>query len=119
MPKSGVASASPSLGLPIFGIRPEVETPGLNLIPLRSVYSASGSPPAMLREQSGWPLVVESGRRQAVVFSGALYYGCTPTIAEDLRPSVEGVPHPHLIIQDALLNKSRIPTTVVCGLSSQ
>lgn len=38
---------------------------------------------------------------------------------EHLRPSVEGVAHPHVVIQDDLLNASRIPTTVVCGLSSQ
>jgi mRNA interferase MazF len=38
--------------------------------------------------------------------------------AELLRPSVSGVPHPHVVIQSDLLNSSRIPTTVVCGLSS-
>jgi mRNA interferase MazF len=38
--------------------------------------------------------------------------------AESLRPSVQGVPHPHVVIQADVLNKSRIPTTVVCGLSS-
>lgn len=38
---------------------------------------------------------------------------------EHLRPSVDGVPHPHVVIQDDLLNESRIPTTVVCGISSQ
>lgn len=38
--------------------------------------------------------------------------------AESLRPAVQGVPHPHVVIQSDVLNKSRIPTTVVCGLSS-
>jgi mRNA interferase MazF len=38
--------------------------------------------------------------------------------AEALRPSVPGVPHPHVVIQDDLLNQSRIPTTVVCALTS-
>jgi mRNA interferase MazF len=38
--------------------------------------------------------------------------------AELLRPSVAGVPHPHVVIQSDLLNASRIPTTVVCGVSS-
>jgi len=38
--------------------------------------------------------------------------------AESLRPSVQGVPHPHVVIQSNVLNSSRIPTTVVCGLSS-
>jgi mRNA interferase MazF len=37
---------------------------------------------------------------------------------ESLRPSVQGVPHPHVVIQSDVLNESRIPTTVVCGLSS-
>jgi mRNA interferase MazF len=35
-----------------------------------------------------------------------------------LRPSVPGVAHPHVVIQDDVLNRSRIPTTVVCGISS-
>ncbi len=38
--------------------------------------------------------------------------------ADALRPSVQGVPHPHVVIQSDLLNRSRIPNTVVCGLSS-
>jgi mRNA interferase MazF len=35
-----------------------------------------------------------------------------------LRPSVPGVSHPHVVIQDDLLNQSRIPTTVVCAITS-
>jgi len=38
--------------------------------------------------------------------------------AEALRPSVPGVSHPHVVIQDDVLNQSRIPTTVVCALST-
>ncbi len=38
--------------------------------------------------------------------------------AEALRPSVPGVPHPHVVVQSDLLNDSRIPTTVVCALST-
>jgi len=38
--------------------------------------------------------------------------------AESLRPAVQGVPHPHVVIQSNVLNSTRIPTTVVCGLSS-
>lgn len=38
--------------------------------------------------------------------------------AQALRPSVDGVAHPHVVIQDDVLNQSRIPTTVVCGLST-
>ncbi len=37
---------------------------------------------------------------------------------EALRPSVPGVAHPHVVIQSDVLNWSRIPTTVVCGISS-
>ncbi|MCB9762911.1 MAG: type II toxin-antitoxin system PemK/MazF family toxin [Alphaproteobacteria bacterium] len=39
--------------------------------------------------------------------------------AEALRPSVPGEPHPYLVLQEDVLNRSRIPTLVVCGLSSQ
>lgn len=38
---------------------------------------------------------------------------------DHLRPSVDGVAHPHVVVQDDVLNLSRIPTTVVCGISSQ
>lgn len=37
---------------------------------------------------------------------------------EFLQPTVEGVAHPHVVIQEDFLNKSRIPTTVLCGISS-
>ena len=39
--------------------------------------------------------------------------------AADLRPSVPGEPHPHVVVQADVLNRSRIPTVVVCALSSQ
>lgn len=39
--------------------------------------------------------------------------------ADKLRPGVPGVPHPHVIVSDDLFNHSRIPTVVVCGLSSR
>jgi mRNA interferase MazF len=38
--------------------------------------------------------------------------------AESLRPFVPAVPHPHVVIQTDVLNDSRIPTTVVCALTS-
>jgi mRNA interferase MazF len=38
--------------------------------------------------------------------------------AESLRPFVPTVPHPHVVIQTDVLNDSRIPTTVVCALTS-
>lgn len=34
------------------------------------------------------------------------------------RGSVPGVPHPHVVIQDDVLNLSRIDTVVVCALST-
>ena len=39
--------------------------------------------------------------------------------AEVLRPSVPGVAHPHLVVQDDLFNASRIPTLVVCALTTR
>lgn len=51
--------------------------------------------------------------------ASAVYQGDVFWIsARLLRPSVEGVPHPHVVIQSDVLNESRIPTTIVCGLSS-
>jgi len=38
--------------------------------------------------------------------------------ADALRPSVPGVTHPHVVIQADLFNASRIPTTVVCALTT-
>jgi len=45
---------------------------------------------------------------------GEIYW----VVADALRPSVDGAAHPHVVIQDDLLNGSRIPTTVICGISS-
>jgi len=36
-----------------------------------------------------------------------------------LRPGVPGVTHPHVVVSDALFNHSRIPSVVVCGVSSR
>jgi mRNA interferase MazF len=38
--------------------------------------------------------------------------------AEVLRPSVPGLSHPHVVIQPDVLNLARIPTVVVCALTS-
>ncbi len=35
-----------------------------------------------------------------------------------LRPSVPGTAHPHVVIQADVLNRSRILTVVVCGLTT-
>lgn len=37
---------------------------------------------------------------------------------EALRPVVPGHRHPHVVIQADVLNRSRIPTVVVCALTS-
>jgi mRNA interferase MazF len=37
---------------------------------------------------------------------------------EALNPPIPGHPHPHVVIQDDVLNHSRIATVVVCALSS-
>jgi mRNA interferase MazF len=34
------------------------------------------------------------------------------------RSAVPGVPHPHVVVQDDVFNRSRIPTVVVCALTS-
>lgn len=39
--------------------------------------------------------------------------------AEALRPGVPGVAHPHVVVSDDVFNHSRIPSIVVCGLSSR
>jgi mRNA interferase MazF len=38
--------------------------------------------------------------------------------ADESRGSVPGHPHPHVVIQDDVLNHSRVSTVVVCALSS-
>ncbi len=37
---------------------------------------------------------------------------------EALRPEVPGYPHPHVVLQADVFNRSRIPTVVVCALST-
>lgn len=34
------------------------------------------------------------------------------------KGSIPGVPHPHLVVQDDVFNRSRITTVVVCALTS-
>lgn len=38
--------------------------------------------------------------------------------SDQSQGSVPGTPHPHVVIQDDVLNRSRIPTVVVCALTS-
>jgi mRNA interferase MazF len=58
--------------------------------------------------------LTESMSAERVVRQGDVHW----IAAEALRPSVPGVPHPHVVIQADILNQSRIPTTVVCALTS-
>lgn len=39
--------------------------------------------------------------------------------ADAVRPAVSGVAHPWVVVQDDLLNASRIPTVVVVGVTSR
>ena len=38
--------------------------------------------------------------------------------ADESRGSIPGHPHPHVVVQDDVFNRSRISTVVVCALSS-
>lgn len=44
---------------------------------------------------------------------GDIYWGRLEDMSEG-----ESIPHPHVILQDNLFNHSRIPTVVVCGLTT-
>ena len=37
---------------------------------------------------------------------------------DENRGSVPGVSHPHVVVQDDVFNRSRIPTIIVCALTS-
>ena len=39
--------------------------------------------------------------------------------ADVLRPCVPGAPHPFVVVQDDVFNHSRIPSVVVCGVTSR
>lgn len=38
--------------------------------------------------------------------------------ADETRGSVPGYPHPHVVVQDDVFNRSRISTVVVCALTT-
>lgn len=38
--------------------------------------------------------------------------------ADPARGSIPGSPHPHVVVQDDLFNRSRISTVIVCALTS-
>ena len=48
------------------------------------------------------------------ILRGEIYW----LAADESRGAVPGHPHPHVVIQDDVLNKSRISTVVVCALTS-
>ncbi len=37
---------------------------------------------------------------------------------DDARGSIPGEPHPHVVVQDDVFNRSRIDTVIVCALTS-
>lgn len=39
-------------------------------------------------------------------------------VPEDSQGSIPGIPHPHVVIQEDVFNRSRIRTVVVCALTS-
>lgn len=38
--------------------------------------------------------------------------------ADESKGTIPGVPHPHLVVQEDVFNRSRISTVIVCALSS-
>lgn len=56
----------------------------------------------------------QAGSRQAIIRQGEVYW-----IRVDAPGSMEpGYPHPHVIIQENVINNSRVSTVVVCALTS-
>lgn len=39
-------------------------------------------------------------------------------VPEEPQGSVPAIPHPHVVIQDDVFNRSRVPTVIVCALTS-
>jgi len=52
--------------------------------------------------------------KEALVHRGEIYW----VAPDETRGSVPGRPHPHVVVQDDVLNHSRITTVVVCALTS-
>jgi mRNA interferase MazF len=50
----------------------------------------------------------------SAIHRGGLYW----IEADETRGSVPGHPHPHVVLQDDVLNRCRIHTVVVCALTS-
>ena len=55
-----------------------------------------------------------SGAGPATINRGGLFW----IEPDESRGSIPGSPHPHVVIQDDVFNRSRISTVVVCALTS-
>ncbi|MEP7123817.1 MAG: type II toxin-antitoxin system PemK/MazF family toxin [Byssovorax sp.] len=55
-----------------------------------------------------------SGTGPATIHRGDLFW----IEPDESRGSIPGSPHPHVVIQDDVFNRSRITTVVVCALTS-
>ncbi|MEO8612923.1 MAG: type II toxin-antitoxin system PemK/MazF family toxin [Chloroflexota bacterium] len=55
-----------------------------------------------------------TGTKRAVINQGDIYW----LLSEDRSGSEAGIRHPHVVIQDNVLNHSRIHTLVMCALTS-
>jgi mRNA interferase MazF len=53
-------------------------------------------------------------RDTAAIHRGGVYW----VLLENPEDTAAGIPHPHVVIQDDLLNHSRIPTVVTCAMTS-
>jgi mRNA interferase MazF len=56
----------------------------------------------------------QSGTGPATINRGDLFW----IEPDESRGSIPGYPHPHVVIQDDVFNRSRISTVVVCALTS-
>jgi mRNA interferase MazF len=55
-----------------------------------------------------------TGEKRLVINQGDIYW----LLSDDVSGSEAGIRHPHVVIQDDVLNHSRIHTLVVCALTS-
>jgi len=53
-------------------------------------------------------------RGPAAIHRGDLFW----VVPDEPRGSIPAIPHPHVVIQDDVFNRSRIHTVVVCALTS-
>ncbi|MES2459814.1 MAG: type II toxin-antitoxin system PemK/MazF family toxin [Armatimonadota bacterium] len=58
--------------------------------------------------------MTDSNASPRVIHRGDLYW----IEPDESRGSVPGFPHPHVVVQEDVFNRSRISTVIVCALSS-